>query len=84
MKKLLLWLLIFIQPLIFSAACWGLTGLLYRWKNRRDGYGIGFLPPDMYTIIFLVLGSLLFGLVVGIRLSILIYHRHLSTQRADD
>ncbi|MDG1454943.1 MAG: hypothetical protein P8R38_01930 [Planctomycetota bacterium] len=84
MKKFFLWLLIFIQPLLFSAASWGLTGLLYRWRNPPDGSGIGFLPHDLNTIIILVFGSLLFGLVVGIRLSFLIYRRHLSTKHSAD
>jgi len=82
LKKLLLWLLIFIQPLIFSVGCGGLALLLYLWINTPDGSDARYY--DFSTPLISIICGLLFGLVVGIRLSILIYHRHLSTQRADD
>ena len=82
MKKLLLWLLIFIQPLIFSVGCGGLALLLYLWINTPDGSDARYY--DFSTPLISIICCLLLGFVMGILLSILIYRRYLSTQRADD
>ena len=82
MKKFFLWLLIFIQPLLFSVGCGGLALLLYLWINTPDGSDARYY--DFSTPLISIICGLLLGFVMGIRLSFLIYRRHLSTKHSAD
>ena len=84
--KLFLWIWIFIQPLVISLMTGSVVALILRFAYPREGGAPeGFAPPDnIYEILALLGGGLLFGLVLGVFMSKRIYHEYLSPNPALD
>ena len=70
MKKLFLWILIFIQPLLIAFAA-GLSAILI---SGDQG--------EVAIALFLLVAII--GLIPGIFISILIYQKHLSSKQFED
>lgn len=81
MAKVLLWLWIFIQPLVISIMTGSLVALILRFAYPPEGGAPeDFAPPNnIYEILVLMGDGLLFGLVLGIFMSKRIYDEYLST-----
>lgn len=81
MAKFFLWIWIFIQPLVISIMTGSVVALILRFAYPPEGGAPeGFAPPDnIYQILALLVGGLLFGLVLGVFMSKRIYHEYLST-----
>ncbi|NCF56057.1 MAG: hypothetical protein GWP41_07285 [Planctomycetia bacterium] len=86
MTKLFLWIWIFIQPLIISFMTGSVVMLIIRFAYPPGGGAPeGFAPPsDIYEILALLGGGLLFGLVAGVIMSQRIYREHLAPKTLED
>ena len=86
MAKLLLWLWIIIQPLVISMMTGFVTVLILRFAYPKNGGSPeGFAPPDnIYEILIILSGGVLFGLIAGVFLSIRIHHQYLSSKTAEE
>ena len=79
MKKLFLWILIFIQPLLIAIATGLFCRRLYMFITGIDGSGDG---GNLIAYVFI--WTTIIGLIPGIVLSIFIYKKHLSSKHFED
>ena len=77
MKKLFLWILIFIQPLLIAIAAGFFCAALFIYFDILIDDSGNTIP------IFFFLGCII-GLIPGIVISIFIYKKHLSSKQFED